>query len=299
MIEQLILKGLNHKIAHKKKKLPTPNHPDLPPLFFTYASIGMKNSGKSYAVVSLISLYEKYGVTNGQGENMEIRTIWASPTTNMATNTVIKTLKSLHEDDIHENVTEDLLKEIFEEIIAEKEKLLIKYEYIKAYKRFIKLKNPMYLKDVEIMILSQYDYEKPSIVFKGLVDKIYFLVLDDLIGMSNSIFGMKKNNFINSLTIRHRHYGINLIYCVQQIKYLPTIIRANLDIIQLFKSASSKVLESYYEEVSNILTFDEFLQLFQYCIDQKYGSLLINNHQSAPHKFLLNFHTALSVNGKH
>ena len=299
MIEQLILKGLNHKITHKKKKLPTPNHPDLPPLFFTYASIGMKNSGKSYAVVSLISLYEKYGVTNGQGENMEIRTIWASPTANMATNTVIKTLKSLHEDDIHENVTEDLLKEIFEEIIAEKEKLLIKYEYIKAYKRFIKLKYPMYLKDTEIMTLSQYDYEKPSIVLKGLVDKIYFLVLDDLIGMSNSIFGMKKNNFINSLTIRHRHYGINLIYCVQQIKYLPTIIRANLDIIQLFKSASSKVLESYYEEVSNILTFDEFLQLFQYCIDQKYGSLLINNHQSASHKFLLNFHTALSINGKH
>ena len=123
MIEQLILKGLNHKITHKKKKLPTPNHPDLPPLFFTYASIGMKNSGKSYAVVSLISLYEKYGVTNGQGEPMQIRTIWASPTANMATNTVIKTLKSLHDDDIHENVTEELLKEIFEEMARQIEEL--------------------------------------------------------------------------------------------------------------------------------------------------------------------------------
>ena len=299
MIEQLILKGLNHKITHKKAKLPYCNHPDLPPFYFTYASVGMKNSGKSYAIVSLISLYEKYEIKNGKGEDMKIRTIWCSPTANMASNTVIKTIKSLHEDDIHENVTEELLKEIFDEIVKEKEKLLVKDEYIKCYKRFMKLKNPMYLKDIEIMILSQYDYEKPSIVFKGLVDKIYFLVLDDLIGQSNSIFGMKKNNFINNLTIKHRHYGINLIYAVQQIKYIPPIIRANLDIIQLFKSASSKVLESYYEEVSNILTFDEFLQSFQYCIDQKYGSLLINNHQSAPHRFLLNFHTALSINGKH
>ena len=54
MIEQLILKGLNHKITHKKAKLPYSNHPDLPPFYFTYASVGMKNSGKSYAIVSLI-----------------------------------------------------------------------------------------------------------------------------------------------------------------------------------------------------------------------------------------------------
>jgi hypothetical protein len=71
-----------------------------------------------------------------------------------------------------------------------------------------------------------------------------------------------KINFLNSIVIRHRHYGINLIFTAQQQKYIPPIIRSNLDIIQIFKTSSSKVLEKMYEEVSNLLTFDEFEQLY-------------------------------------
>ena len=53
-----------------------------------------------------------------------------------------------------------------------------------------------------------------------------------------------------------------------------------------------------YEQVSNLLTFDEFEQLFKYCIEQPYGSLIINNHQDAKHRFWLNWEKILSINGK-
>jgi len=63
---------------------------------------------------------------------MEIKTIWCPPTSNYASNSIITTLKSLHEDDIYEDVNEGVLKEIFENIKREKEKI----EYTEAYKRF-------------------------------------------------------------------------------------------------------------------------------------------------------------------
>ena len=84
----------------------------------------------------------------------------------------------------------------------------------------------------------------------------------------------------------------------QQQKYIPPIIRSNLDIIQMFKTASTKVLENLYEEVSNILTYDEFVQLFQYCTEQAFGSLIINNHQDASRRFWLNWNQSLMINGK-
>lgn len=66
----------------------------------------------------------------------------------------------------------------------------------------------------------------------------------------------------------------------------------------MFKTASVKVLEGLYEEVSNILTYEEFEKLFKYCTDQQYGSLIINNHQDAKNHFMLNWDKTLTINGK-
>jgi len=104
-------------------------------------------------------------------------------------------------------------------------------------------------------------------VFQHLKNYVYLWCLDDVIGQQNSVIGIKKNNFLNNLVIKSRHYQINLIFCVQQIKYLPPIVRNILTIIQLFKTASKKLLEQYYDEVSNLLTYDEFLQIFEYTTD--------------------------------
>jgi len=297
MIEEINLKGIDINISHKKKAEPTPNNPHLCEFYFRFASIAQSNSGKTYSIVSFIKQYEKYGVKDCDGSDMEIKTIWCSPTSNYASNSIITTLKSLHEDDIYEEVNEGVLKEIFENIKREKEEVKKKIEYIAAYKRFLKVKeNKLTLP--EILILSEYDFEPPSEVFLHLKNYMYIWVLDDVIGQQNSVIGIKKNNFLNNLVIKSRHYQINLIFCVQQIKYLPPIVRNNLTIIQLFKTASKKLLEQYYDEVSNLLTFEEFLQIFEYTTDKKYGNLIINNSQNAKYRFLDGWNKSIKINGK-
>ena len=299
-IEVTKIQGLDNIINHKKRPVPKSTHPNFPVnLFFTYCSFGMKNSGKSYSICKLLSLFDKYPVKDADGEMMINRVIWMSPTANFSSNSIIHTMKSLDiENDIYENVDEEVLEDVFNEIVAEKETLKKKGAYIKAYKRFLKIKDVNRLKIEEILLLSDFNYEPPSVVFSNIKNYCYFLILDDLIGQSNSVFGMRKNNFLSNLVIKHRHYGINLVFTAQQQKYIPPIIRSNLDIIQIFKTASSKVLENMYEEVSNLLTFEEFEQLFKYCIEQPYGSLIINNHQDAKYRFWLNFEKVLSINGK-
>ena len=294
------IQGLDNIIKHKKKPVPKSTHPDFPVnLFFTYCSYGMKNSGKSYSICKLLSLFDKYPVIDADGDEMVNKVIWFLPTANFSSNSIIHTIKSLDIDnDIYENVTEQVLKDVFDEIVVEKELLKKKHEYIKAYKKFIKIKDVSRLKIEDILLLGEFNFEHPNVIFGNLKNHCYFLVLDDLIGQSNSVFGMKKNNFLSNLVIKHRHYQINLIFTAQQQKYIPPIIRSNLDIIQIFKTASNKVLENMYEEVSNILTYDEFEQLFKYCIEQPYGSLIINNHQDATRRFWLNWEKALSINGK-
>ena len=112
--------------------------------------------------------------------------------------------------------------------------------------------------------MGEFNFEPPEDVFGNLKDYMNFWVLDDLIGSKDSVIGQKKSNFLNNLAIKSRHYQVNLIIISQKLKYLPPIIRNQVDILQLFPSASNKVLESYYDEVSNLLTYEEFLQIFQF-----------------------------------
>lgn len=294
------IQGLDNVIKHKKKPVPQSSHPDFPvDLFFTYCSFGMKNSGKTYSIVKLLSLFEQYPVKDTDGSVMPNKIIWFSPTSNFSSNSIVHTLKSLDVDnDIHENVTEAVIEKVFEEVKSEKAILKKKEAYIEAYKRFLKIKDPMRLKIEDVLLLGEYNFETPSKIFGHLKNYVYYFILDDLVGQKDAVLGTKKNSFVSNLVIKHRHYGINLIFTSQEIKYIPAIIRSNLDIIQLFKTSSNRNLEKYYEEVSNILTFEEFEQLFKYCTDQPYGSLIINNHQQAKRRFWLNWDKSLTINNK-
>ena len=50
--------------------------------------------------------------------------------------------------------------------------------------------------------------------------------------------------------------------------------------------------------VSNNLTKEEFITLYEWATKDKYGSLIINNHQNATYKYLASWDKYLSINGK-
>ena len=122
------------------------------------------------------------------------------------------------------------------------------------------------------------------------------MVLDDLIG-NNDVF-KRNNSLIGNITVKHRHLGINLIFTSQNPKSIPNIVRNNIDLWFLYKFANIKmVLEKVFEEVSNIITENEFEQLYQHATAEPHNALVIDTHpcSSADKRLRKNFDTILTI----
>ena len=92
-----------------KTNEPQSKNPNLPPLFFSCLIVGSKNSGKSYAMTSLLKMFEDNPIYDTRGNELEQRIIIFSPTALNETNIVFKKLKNLSPDDIHLEYTDEIL----------------------------------------------------------------------------------------------------------------------------------------------------------------------------------------------
>jgi len=180
-----------YKIKIKKTPEPKSSNQYLPPFYYNALFIGMTGSGKSYSFVSLLKLYEKYGIYDYLGNKMDMRIILISPTINSTANTVLSLLKIDEEDQIS-NYTDDIFEEKINELIEEQEGLREWNNFVEAYKKFHKFNDVEAMTDEELELLDKYNgfddnQEKP----KRKTEKIYFVIFDDM--LNSSAFGNKRN----------------------------------------------------------------------------------------------------------
>eukprot|EP00960_Hanusia_phi_P015363 453707-Hanusia_phi.AAC.1 len=132
-LEEEKIQNLDNKPpTFKHYKYPIPNHPQVQKPYVVCLSIGARGSGKSYSIVKAISNAEKWGYSDGEtGETVPIRTILFSPT--IDANPIFRTLKSLDEDDIHNDFTHTELEEVIEDIKQKNEETKKYRDYLQAY----------------------------------------------------------------------------------------------------------------------------------------------------------------------
>jgi hypothetical protein len=289
MINTIKLKNINAEVRkYKKYKAPQPNNKSLPPLWFSMISASPKGAGKTYNTIQLLTAYEESGFTY-DGEKADMRVIWFSGSTAFSKqNAIIRTLKTLHEDDIHEvsDKNSEIFQEVYDKILTEKQEIERYNEYRDIYNKFIK-GDINKLTDVELLELEDRDFINPDNdpdAPKWKVPRITFFVLDDLIA-NPVVFGYRKNNWINKLVIKHRHDSdvlvpINLIMISQNFKSVPTIIRKNSDMFVLLKNSNrKKIIEQVSDEVGSVLSIEDFTKYYDYTTNIPYGSLIINVHK--------------------
>ena len=279
MITETNLRNLDNKpIKVNKKQPPQSTNPDLPPLYFTSLFVGGKGTGKSYSVCKLIKFYENSPIVDNEGNKREMRTILFCPTANSIANPIFKTLKSLEEDDIYTEYSDELLSDVLDELKDETETINDYNNYLKTYYKY--LKDYSTLTDKDLLILHSKNFIKPSKLEKPPFKyaRVIFIIFDDLIGDALA-FKKNKGNILNKLVITHRHLQANLLFTTQYIKAIPPILRANMDIYVLFKFASTKLLmEKIYPEFSALITEDEFLEVYKYATQEPNDSLISINH---------------------
>ena len=94
-----------------------------------------------------------------------------------------------------------------------------------------------------------------------------------------SAFSNKRASVLLNNLIKNRHHSISFAILVQSVKSVMKNVRANCNLFFIGKFASKKlVLNDFYEEISNILTEEQFEELYNHCVDDnQYGSLIIDN----------------------
>lgn len=254
-----------------KKPIPQSSNKNLPLMFNTQLYIGSKGRGKTHSLVSLLSLYEQSIISDGISE-YDMRCFLIAPTAYSTANSIYQSLKSLDKDDIYLEYSDEILQGIIDDIKSKADDYQEYLDYKKIYD-----KNLNKLTDEELEELDKFDFKSPEEVFGDIKPNVNFIIFDDLVGTGS--FTLKSRSLINNLTIKHRHLKCNLIFTTQGFKQIPPIVRNNIDIYVIFKSASHKeILDKIYQDISGYLTYDDFKELYEHSTDDQHDSLVIINN---------------------
>lgn len=257
-----------------KKPIPQSSNKDLPLMFNTQLYIGSKGRGKTHSLVSLLSLYEQSIISDGISE-YDMRCFLIAPTAYSTANSIYQSLKSLDKDDIHLQYSDEILQGIIDDVKSKSDDYQEYLDYKKIYDKLLKNENK--LTDEELEELDKFDFRDPKEVFGDIKPNVNFIIFDDLVGTGS--FTLKSRSLINNLTIKHRHLKCNLIFTTQGFKQIPPIVRNNIDIYVIFKSASHKeVLDKIYQDISGYLTYEDFKELYEHATDDQHDSLVIINN---------------------
>jgi hypothetical protein len=296
---------VNTKIRpYVKYNPPEPNNQFLPKLWFSLLSSSAKNTGKTYNIIQLLTAYENSGFTQ-DGEKCEMRTIWYSGSTATSkNNAIIRTLKSLADEDIYDISKDNVnkLQEVYDECLQEKQQIEKYMEYETIYKKWKKLGENK-LDTLELLILDERDFVAPD----DLDDKplykrprVIFMVFDDLLN-NPLVFGYKRANFINQTIILHRHDSadrvpINMLLISQSFKSVPTLVRKQIDYFVMLRNANKKkLLENITEEVGGIISLDNLIKLYDHAMKEEYGALIVGIHPADPIHFRLSWDKQLTL----
>lgn len=289
------LSSVNSEIRpFKKYTPPQPRNKDLPPCYNIILSASPKGGGKSYNCVQLLTAYENSGFVSSEGHDVRMRVIWiAGGTSRSKQNSILDTLKTLHEKDridVEDDVDEKL-NEIYDGLLVERDMIEEYNEYRRVYKKFMK-SNVAKMTDDELALLEWKSYIDPAEDPLAPRDydgnllyhyRMVFLVLDDLI--AGDAFGNKKSNFFNKLSVKSRHesdklVGINLFFITQNLKSIPAIIRRQTDIFVLLKSANREyIVDNISSEIGSHFSKEEVEKYYDEVMKIPYGSLILSIHK--------------------
>jgi polyhydroxyalkanoate synthesis regulator phasin len=119
----------------------------------------------------------------------------------------------------------------------------------------------------------------------------HLIILDDCV----LDLSKKRASILNKLVITARHNNITLLILTQKYNAIPTIIRANSDLISFFNSFNKKEIETLQDDIN--IDKEIFKDVYnQACMDAEGGhSFLHINLLANPVKFYKNF-TPMDVN---
>lgn len=286
MIKTKPIKDLKkYSIRVHKKQEPRCSNEALPSFFFNALFLGITGSGKSYSLITLLKMYEREGVYDEDGYKCEMRYIIISPTSKSDANAVFQLLK-IDDDDLIEEFSFQALEDKVNELIEEKKSISEWNLYVSAMKKFRKHEDIDKMTEEELEMLDKYGMEDEGQDLRRKATKIYWIIVDDM--ASSALFSRSSKNKFNNLVILCRHHSICIAMTTQHLTAVPPLIRSNCKVYVIFKSNNyKKVVESVYNEVSGLLSLEDFINAYEDATAEMNSHLTIINDKKMPDKYKL------------
>lgn len=273
---------INGEIHVKKLKQPH-SPPQLFKLHTLAGFIGMRGSGKTFAMVNLANKYLEEGSFT--------RVFVISPT--YESNPVFHVLKADRED-VYDNPHNSTaaIADILEKTKKDYEEYEDYRDYMKAY---VKWKRGKELTMEEQTMLENNNHHKPPEIPRPSP----LLIVDDM-SHSDLFSTSRANNFIN-LCLRHRHInhgtGITIFLAAQTfLSGIPKALRQNLQQYFIWPTRDTTQLEAIYHEVANLVDHEDFVDLYEKATKDPHSFLTIDNNPPHPTlQFRRNFDTFMSL----
>jgi hypothetical protein len=282
MIEEIPLTSFNKNPSNIELNYPNCQCGNCPRFFFNMLSIASRGQGKTYNIIKLMLHYDEAKLIDLDGVEHPLRVILISPT--IDANPAFRQIKSLAEEDIHKDYSDELLTSIIDDIKKKKDEADKYQEYVTAYKKASeiddnKIDEYFSKNKQDYMLLSSHDFNHYDDIQPQPTYKTYpvnIIVLDDLMASSNA-FTNKRRSALTNAIIKNRHLKICFAILAQNLRSIPKPIRLNCSVFFIGKFANKKmILNDLHEEVSNILTEDEFQEVYDKATEERYGSLIID-----------------------
>ncbi len=270
------------------EEIPVPtgaSHPDapfeqLPKHEFTMCFVAPKGSGKTTLMINLLKFYKKYfhtivifSPTILNDEKWD----WVKKQPFLRENKKFKEYlrirkKKENDNGIVKNNQDQ--SELFDKIVEDANKLGKEKDEKEKFTGLIpeQFFITEYTESTLLQIISEQqkviDFLKRDGKTRHLANRILW-IFDDLVG--SNLFSNKTDNPFKVLNTTHRHLSSSILMVTQAYREIPKTVRTNYTCLILFSIANDLEIKAIMEEYPLGLKKEQWLQVYQYCTNEKYS----------------------------
>jgi hypothetical protein len=282
------------KLRPKGPVYPICPQKDLPRPFFVSMFVASRGGGKTYSATLLLKLYEKHRFYTKDGVLVPQKIHLITPTYD-ANKHYFELLRNFDpKEDLYKEYRDGELQRLLASLEAEAEAARLYNEDVVLWE---KAKDPV--KNVrldrdELFRLNNVLGWAPPTPPEYPWGRVHFLVLDDCIG--TEAFKRGRSVFKNFL-LRNRHLNCCVLIMTQDLMSVTKPLRQNASVFVLFKNASlDRVAKEMYNEISAILTKQEFIEVYKYATEKtEHSALIIDKDQPRGRQLKIDWNTLLTL----
>jgi hypothetical protein len=286
------IKGLENKDLKVVLEPPREAPPTLPRKAFLGTIVGSRGSGKTNCLINLILHYDKYNFF--QKVYLFSPTAWGS-------DPKYQLLEGKHhnyEYKKYHTYTDELFKQVLEEIKHDLDEYASYERKLKIYKKFMKYgykrMSPEEMLEVELMMTDDETIAEPVCRFDRR--PMSLLVFDDLVS-NTELYKTTPRGIFYNFAILHRHLLCSLLFVVQTwANAVPKQIRANLSLAILF-NLKPEIKKQVANEMCADMPEDKFIEIWDSACINPWDFLLIDYDAPRKQRFHKNFDEIFVLEG--